>query len=283
MKREGGWWRSLRGLRSAMDLASVDPAHPASRRFTGLRSHQLPSMCFASAAGLLVAQWLPAALARLGASRPDYRFAPDDMLGLFGRAAAVTAAAALTGWWFSVSTPPGRRLPYCPGLVGVVLARSGLSAAAIGLVALAVRRPSTMLGTFLTDLILFFLTWRLCPATPLALRGANASAALAAAWRCSGRRPVAAAALAAAEWLPAYLITTSRDRDYRHLVFQPWAAWDTGRNLSAAPALFSLAAGLSFAAWTVAASRWPLVGPSSGADVRAHGAPTHAPAAPSRE
>lgn len=286
MKCEGGWCRLREGLRLAIDPASAGPAQPVSRRLTGLRSHQLPSLGFAAAAGLLLAQRLPAALARLGASRPDYRFAPEDMLGLLGRAAAVAAAAALTGWWFSVSTPAGWRRPSCRGLVGVVLARSGLSAGAIGLLALVLRWPAPFLGSILTDLTLAFLAWRLGPATPLALRGANASVALAAAWRSSGRRPVAAAALAAAEWFPVYLVAASRDpapREYMHLVFQPWAAWDSGRNLSASPVLVSLAAGLSFAAWAVAASLWPWVGPSSEADIGALSAQGYAPTSPTRD
>lgn len=285
MKRDNGWWWRGRP-RSAFGVVSAGPTQPASRRLVGHRSHHLPRLCFAAAAGLLVAQRLPAALARVGSSRPDYRFAQDDMLGLLGRAAAVAAAAALTGWWFSVSTPAGWRRRSCRGLVGVILARSGLSAAAIGLVALVPRWASPIFGSILTGLTPAFLAWRLCPATPLALRGANASTAMAAAWRCSGRRPVAAAALAAAEWLPAYLVATSRDAtpwEFWHLVLQPWAAWDSGRALSAAPTLVSLAAGLSFAAWVVAASRWPWDGPSWEADVHALRAPVHAPAPPTRE
>lgn len=281
MKREGGWWTLREGHRSAMGPASASPAHHASRGLTRLRSHQLPGLCFLMVAGPLLAQRLPAVLTRLGASRPDYRFAQDDMLGLLGRAAAVAAAATLAGGWFAVSPPEDRPPRSCRGLIGVVLARSGLSAAAIGLVALVLRWPSPSFGSILTDMTLAVLAWRLCPATPLALRGAGASAALAAAWRYSGRRPVAAAALAVMEWLPAYLVATSRDPasgDYRHLVFQPWAAWDTGRTLFAASGVASLAAGLSFAAWVVAASRWPWGGPDSEADLRSPSAKDRADA-----
>ena len=213
----------------------------------------------ASVVGPLGTQRLPQVLAGLGRTVADFRYSEAELLALTGRLSGVCVAIGIAAW-SGRSKGTLRDIGHrCRDLMMVGLVRLGLSALVVGLPSLWVPRPESASLAVLSSLTLAFLSLRLSPATALAMRGVGAADAIACGWRCSGRRPLAAARLALLEWAPAAWVAGSgwNVAGVRlSLLGQPWAAWDPGPSWTPAPTLACLAAGVAFWLWMAEADRW---------------------------